>query len=353
MPIESLLRRYTGAMPTAPPRDKLVAWYPRAMLVVACVWFAQLYCTLRAPYIDLHRYALGQERMPFQGRDLMRWPLLAASHSTFLQHLTAGRSLLRSPEFLVMEVTTAISLLLAGLAAMKLYRLAAPNAPVPELPFALLIVICLFDFVLTVPFSFPYDLPATAFLGWGLYFALQGKFWALLPIFLLGTWNRETTLFLIGVVPLAAAARRGEIRWGHLRLREVLQTLVLFVLWLAITLLQKIVYAHNPSEAGPRISGNLHYLANPMLWPNILSASAFLLPYVYFNRAKIAFAPLRQSLLLLPFWVLLLLSVGQILELRIYGDISVLIAVAAAIILRQGLLPAKGAPGNHDSVTVG
>lgn len=351
--MDLLLCRYTEAMPTAPLRDKVVAWYPRAMLCVACVWFAQLYCTLRAPYIDLHRYALGQERMPFQGRDLMRWPLLAAGHSTTLQHLTAGRSLLRSPEFLVMEVTTAISLLLAGLAAVKLYKLAAPDAQMPELPFALLIVICLFDFVLTVPFSFPYDLPATAFLGWGLYFALQGRFWALLPIFLLGTWNRETTLFLIGVVPLAAAARRGETRPSHLRLREILQALVLFVLWLAVTLLQRTAYAHNPSEAGPRISGNLHYLANPMLWPNILSASAFLLPYVYFNRARIRYIPLRQSLLLLPFWVLMLLSVGQILELRIYGDISVFIAVAAAIIFRGGLFPAEDAPGNHDSVTGG
>lgn len=305
--------------------------YPRAMLIGACVWFAQLYCTARPPYIDLHRYALGLERMPFQGRDLMRWPMLAASHSATLQHLTAGRALLRSPEFLVMEVTAALSLLLAGWAAVKLYRLAAPDAPLPELPFALLIVVCLFDFVLTVPFSFPYDLPATAFLGWGVYFALQRRFWALLPVFLLGTWNRETTLFLIGILLLVAWSRAGS--WRRLSPRDLLQAGALVLCWLAITQTQRHAYAANPSEAGPRIAGNLHYLLNPLLWPNILSASAFLLPYVYLNRCRIAFAPLRVSLLLLPFWVLLLLSVGQILELRIYGDISVLVAVAAAVII--------------------
>ena len=301
------------------------------MLAIACIWFAQLYCTLRPPYINLQQYAHGLERMPFQGRDLMRWPMLAASHSVFLQRFTAGRALLHSPEFLVMELTAALSLLLAGWAAVKLYRLAVPRAPLPELPFALLIVICLFDFVLTVPYSFPYDLPSTAFLGWGVYFAVQRRFWALLPIFLLGTWNRETTLFLIGVLLLTSWAQAGS--WRRVRTRDIAETLTLFLFWLAITTFHRHLYAANPSEAGPRIIGNLRALANPLLWPNILSASAFLLPYVYLNRGKVAYAPLRAALLLLPFWVVLLLSVGQILELRIYGDISVLVAVAAASIL--------------------
>lgn len=289
--------------------------------------------------------------MPFQGRDLMRWPMLWASHSDWLQHLTAGRALLRTPEFLVMEIAAAVSLLLAGIAAIKIYHLAAPEAPLPELPFALLIVICLFDFVLSVPFSFPYDLPATAFLGWGLYFALQQRFWVLLAVFLLGTWNRETTLFLVPAVPLIATTRRsrsGPLAWTRPQGKEIGETAVLFAGWLAITAWQRHLYAGNPSEAGPRILGNLHQLLRPQLWPNILSASAFLLPYVYFNRNRIAFAPLRAVLLLLPFWVLLLLSVGQILELRIYGDISVLVAVAAALIfVGKASLPDVLPQGRH------
>jgi len=157
------LSHYTETVPPERLKSRLVALYPRAMLVVACLWFAQLYCTMRPPYISLHLYAHGRERMPFQGRDLMRWPMLAASHSNFLQHLTAARALLHSPEFLVMELTSAVALFFAGWAAMKLYRLAAPGAPLPELPFALLIVICLFDFVLTVPYSFPTICPPRPF----------------------------------------------------------------------------------------------------------------------------------------------------------------------------------------------
>ena len=328
-------------MSRSPLGAKLTAWYPRAMLALACFWFANLYCTARPPYIDLTRYAHGTERMPFQGRDLMRWPMLAAAHSAALQHLTAHRHVLHSPEFLVMELTAALSLLLAGLAAARIYRMAAPGAPLPELPFALLIILCLFDFVLSVPFSFPYDLPATALIGWGSYFALQRRFWPLLPVFLLGTWNRETTLFLIGVFGLALASvpDRSQptrdhriLSWRNLSPRGYAQLAALAVLWVAITQTQKFLYRANPTEAGPRVLANVHFLANPLLWPNILSASAFLLPWVYLHRRRIAFAALRNSLLLLPFWVLLLLSVGQILELRIYGDISVPIAAAAAVI---------------------
>ncbi len=327
----------------------LVRGYTPAMLVVACIWFARVYCTSRQPYIDLARYAAGQERMPFQGRDLMRWPLLLAGHSAYLQRVTATRALLRSPEFLVMEVVAAISLLLAGWAAVKLYRLAAPQAPLPALPFALLVVICLVDFVTDVPFSFPYDLPATAFLGWGIYLIMRRRFWPLLPVFFFGTWNRETTLFLVGVLLLVAAANDGRVALAHVRFQDWWQAGVLLAVWLAITQAQKHLYAANPSEAGSRIAGNLHDLLRPILWPNILSVSAFLLPYVYLNRHRIRYAPLRASLLLLPFWLLLLLTVGQILEARIYGDISVLIAVAASLIVVDRIQSWEKVPATEGS----
>lgn len=326
-------------------RERLSRLYAQAMLAVACLFFANLYCTSRPPYIDLTRYAHGTERMPFQGRDLMRWPLLAASHSTILQHLTAHRAILHSPEFLVMELTAAVSLYLAGIAATRIYRLAAPQAPLPELAFAVLIVLCLFDFILAVPFSFPYDLPATAFIGWGAYFALQRRFWPLLPLFLLGTWNRETTLFLIGIFALALlTTSAGDLRLQRLKPAQYAQLAALTLAWAVITTLQKHVYRGNPTEAGPRIAANLHHLANPLLWPNILAASAFLLPWVYLLRHRIQYPPLRNTLLLLPFWVLLLLSVGQILELRIYGDISVPIAAAISLVLYNGMQTGPAPP---------
>jgi hypothetical protein len=96
-------------------------------------------------------------------------------------------------------------------------------------------------------------------------------------------------------------------------------------------------YAANPTEAGSRIMSNLRDFTRPVLWPGILCGSAFLMPWIYWRRDLISAPRLRACVLLLPLWVLILFSVGQLLEVRIYGDIAVFIAVCAAAILRAEL----------------
>ena len=322
----------------SPRRHLKAAWYPRVALLFACVYFAQLYTTLKPSYLDLPAYALGQERMPFQARELMRYPLLLAGRSALLQRLTAGRSAVHTPELLALELSNCVCLALAGWAAVKLYRVYDSRSHMPWLPFALLIVICLFDFYLTVPFSFPYDLPATIFLGWGTYFVATRQFGFLLPVFVLGTWNRETTLFLILLMISMAFTRGGRWTWRSLSGQDILQIALLSALWLSITAGLHHRYAGNLTEAGSRVSGNLQALGHPLLWPNILSASAFLLPWIWLQRDRLPL-PLRAGALLLPFWVLLLLWVGQILELRIYGDISVFVAACAAWLIAGNTHP--------------
>ena len=103
-------------------------------------------------------------------------------------------------------------------------------------------------------------------------------------------------------------------------------------IWLLITATLHHRYVANATEAGSRITGNVRALLHPMLWPNILSASAFLLPWIWLRRDRLPI-PLRAGVLILPLWVLMLLGVGQILELRIYGDISVFVAVCAAMLI--------------------
>jgi hypothetical protein len=117
----------------------------------------------------------------------------------------------------------------------------------------------------------------------------------------------------------------------------VLEIAALCAAWVAVTLALHHKYAGNPTEAGSRIVNNLRDLSKPVLWPAILSGSAFLMPWIYWRRDLISAPRLRACVLLLPVWVLLLLCVGQILEVRIYGDIAVFIAVCAAAILRAEL----------------
>lgn len=324
-------------MTTERLRGRLADWYSRIIVFFVAAFVAQLYTIEPSPYLDLRKYALGQERMPFQARELMRYPLLWAGNSGFLQRHTAGRAGISSPERLVILLTTFVSILLSVWAARKIERMYWPKARVPLLSFAVLIVVFLFDFYLGVPFTFPYDPLSMMFLGWGLYLVLADRFWWLLLLFAVATWNRETTVFLILARAAVAVWREGRWRMRAVKLRDVAELAVLCVVWVAITAALHHKYAGNPTEAGARIVGNLHKLAKPVLWPGILSGSAFLMPWIYWRRDLISARRLRACVLLLPIWVLMLLCVGQILEVRIYGDIAVFIAVCAAAILRAEL----------------
>ena len=318
-------------------RSRLADWYSCITVVFAAAFAAQIYTIELPPYLDLRKYALGQERMPFQARELMRYPLLWAGNSAFLQRHTTGRAGMNSPERMVLMLVTFAAILLSVWAAQKIDRMYWPKARVRLLPFAVLIVVFFFDFYLGVPYSFPYDPVSMMFLGWGLYLVLTDRFWWLLPLFALATWNRETTVFLILARGAVALSREGRWRLRAVKLRDVVEVALLCVVWVVITGYLHHKYAANVTEAGPRIVGNLRNLSRPVLWPGILSGSAFLMPWIYWRRDLISAPRLRACVLLLPLWVLILLSVGQILEVRIYGDIAVFIAVCAAAILRAEL----------------
>src|SRR6185437_14168887 len=324
-------------MTTEPLRSRLACWYSRIIVVFAAAFTAQLYTIHLPPYLDLRKYALGQERMPFQARELMRYPLLWAGNSEFLQRHTAGRAGMNSPERVVLMLVTFVAILLSVWAAQKIDRMYWPKARVPLLPFAVLIVVFIFDFYLGVPFTFPYDPLSMMFLGWGLYLVLTDQFWWLLLLFAVATWNRETTVFLILARGAVVLSREGRWRLRAVKMRDVLEIAVLCVVWAAIMVAVHHKYAGNPTEAGSRIVDNLRDLMHPVLWPGILSGSAFLMPWIYWRRDLISAARLRACVLMLPVWVLMLLCVGQILEVRIYGDIAVFIAVCAAAILRAEL----------------
>ena len=128
-------------------------------------------------------------------------------------------------------LVTFAAILLSVWAAQKIDRMYWPKARVRLLPFAVLIVVFFFDFYLGVPYSFPYDPMSMMFLGWGLYLVLTDRFWWLLPLFALATWNRETTVFLILARGAVALSREGRWRLRAVKLRDVVEVALLCVVW--------------------------------------------------------------------------------------------------------------------------
>ena len=108
-------------------------------------------CRLVKQYLNLSRYIRGQERMPFQARELMRYLLLVASHSNLLQRVAKGHQVVNTQDLLMLEIISCISMLLAGWASVKIYRFAAPQGRVPYLPWAILVILCLFAHSVRLP----------------------------------------------------------------------------------------------------------------------------------------------------------------------------------------------------------
>ena len=214
---------------------------------------------------------------------------------------------MNSPERLVLMLVTFAAILLSVWAAQKIDRMYWPKARVPLLPFAVLIVIFFFDFYLSVPYSFPYDPMSMMFLGWGLYLVLTDRFWWLLPLFAVATWNRETTVFLILARGAVALSREGRWRLRAVKLRDVAE---------ARRAVCRVGGDH--ADAAPQVRGesdggrsadhpSICKILHPVLWPTILSGSAFLMPWIYWRRNLISAPRLRACVLLLPLWVLMLL----------------------------------------------
>ncbi len=310
-------------------------------LALATVNFVRYYIVSLMSYLSLRRYALGTERMPFQGRMLLMWPLRWAGDSALLRRMGSGRTgALRQPELAALNVIGLVAVFAAALLVTRMYRLASKRGDLPYLPWALMIVVCSYNYTghLEQNFLFPYDLASLAFFTAGIYLIYTRRFAWLLVLFPIATLNRETTLFLIPLVGLDAMATQTGLDWRQLRRGLVLAKLAaLSVLWGAVELYVHHRFAGNATEAGFRVRMNLAWLSHPKFWPAIAGTCAYLLPFLLLLRTRIADERVRAYVLILWPWIAFMFVYGQIVEERVYGELCALVALAATLILEETL----------------
>jgi hypothetical protein len=79
---------------------------------------------------------------------------------------------------------------------------------------------------------------------------------------------------------------------------------------------------------------NLKEILLPQQWPVLLSCSGFVLPFMFLNRRWIRDPGIYWSCaIILPLWLLGMMLVGVVLELRVFSETVALTAPAAALIL--------------------
>jgi hypothetical protein len=192
-----------------------------------------------------------------------------------------------------------------------------------------------FNYVLLNHYNYPSDFASLVFTIWGLTLLFKSRLAWLYPVFVLATFNRETSCFLILALAL--------LQWGKLPVgRLALHFLALCFLWLGIKLLLRWWFAGNPGEGTfeNHFRENRLFLAamlgrahgfDHFSWANarhlilVFGGIWVLIPLGWKNTPALA----RRLLWIVPIYFAAMMPVGVVHEVRIYGELIPILAVPA------------------------
>ena len=319
------------------------------LYVLATIQTAWCYLWLTRPYVNTALYEQGLERMPLQGRLLMRAPWRGA-HDNWVRHRLSRPFALShfwfpkpvQPEVMVQAIIDVACLLLAGFATTRMYEASSKTRVLKPASYHLFLATCLATYLLhTVQnFRFIYELPSLAFFATARYLLYMGKaWWTFVLLFIVATVNRETTLLLLPLYMITHAIKDGRLRAKLLVRREtLLVVLPLAALWIVWQLAVRHIFHANRSEFYPRLDWNIKSLLAPQAWPQLLSSCGYLLLLVVLLRRRIADATLQAWVWLIPVWLVFMFAYGILIETRVFGELIPFLVCATALILERSLL---------------
>ena len=328
------------------PKIQLL-WIVNAL---ATLQFIRFYVISTHFYLNLPAYLGGHERLPFQERVfplLLMWPI---QHSAWLMAAVSHRGSVdpaiqsaATPQTLGFYVVSLLSFVIAGFYVTRLYSAVTRSGLLRVLVYPAFLVVSLWTYVVHIDanYSYPYDLPSLAFFTAGLYYIYTRRFWPLAAVMFLGTFNRETTLFLIGIYLLDAASTGTTDQTSSLRSRFHLRTIpwarvaLLTVLWIVIKAFLAHTFAHNSrAEDYIRVKENMLRL-KPRLLPTLLNICGYLLPILWVMRNRLRPIRFANYIYIFPVWIAVMFVSGVILETRIYGELCSFATVSTVLLLEE------------------
>lgn len=328
--------------------ERLRAYLPLILTISIDIQFAIHYVWKGFPFLDLELFAHEKVPLPYGGRILTAWIFQQTAARPSVSQAVASHAArlplqLRSPYALVELMLVLIALLAASLACRATVRLLCGGGAYAEWTLLLIpaMMIYLTFFESYGFYAIPYDLPSLAFFSIGIWLVVAGRRLMLLPIFVLGTLNRETYIFItIFMLLYPAFSARSQ---GRSYLRALQPALpyacVQVACWIGIRLWVLHHFASAiPGEAKHgfvlQLAGNLHSIANPLQWPALVDLAALLvLPLALGWRwmADRAFA--KATAVILVLWASGMLLVGVFLEIRIFTELVSFVAPCVAMAL--------------------
>lgn len=177
---------------------------------------------------------------------------------------------------------------------------------------------------------YPYDIPSVLFFTLGLILLYKKNYLMYYPVFIIATFNRETTIFLT-LIYLVTAFEKNKIT------PVLLHCLAQAVIWASVKMYLASFYADNP---GPGYFVNFMYVnlamfVNPVNVVRIASSFGFAWIAVIFYFKLITDVFVKKSLIVIFPFFLGMFIVGNVIELRIYGELIPVILSAFLLIVNN------------------
>ncbi len=231
----------------------------RTLYLLATFQFVCCYLRHVPSYMRLMAYEHGSDRMPFQGRLLMMYPLRWAHQSSLFITVAAATDKFfpwflphATPESVLQLIVDTICIVITGAIAIRIYQAASKEQLLTQWIYPLVLVMCVSTYMLhsTQSLRYYYDFPSLLFFSAGLFLIyFRGHPLLFAAVFLLGTVNRETTLVLLLFFVLAHVIRYGRTDWSRLREVQMWAVVVpLAFVWVAWHLWVVWTFRHNASE---------------------------------------------------------------------------------------------------------
>lgn len=337
----------------------LLYWF---VTLLASLNFALAYVRLLSQPFFFPAYAHGRVQYPYQSRILMAIVFARTEHSRFLALICAhAHPPLNEPLKLLMVVVAFCAMVIAVYFVRLSLEFLTEDRNWAKWGSLSVIFMTYFQYILSSdsPFLYPYDLPSLAAFSVGIYLLLRRRWAWYYMLFIVGTFNRETTCFLTGFMVLFEyfPLRRSEQEpLRNLKARSAgaprdrslvigMHVLLQMLLWVGI----RYYSVHFFSSAAPHYvaltwTHNLREGFSPKHWPSLLSSFGFLWLVYLFGFKRIPYRALRWSGWLLLFWFAIMMCVGWNYEIRIYGELIPYMAISTVLIAHESFRMLAGKP---------
>ena len=329
LPLEALVRVSTPEEQRVRRRSTLLLVL---LYVAAAILIGRGAVTQNDTLFPLADYAHGRAPMPFQSRYAMVPVLRWAAQSRVMANVAHTlRNSCRGPEELTVQLTDALCLILCGPVVIALRRRFTPSVLLPWLAPALLLWIVAITF--TVRYEqrlyMPYDFVSLLLFSIGILACVDRRAWLFLLVMAAGTYNRETTIFL---VPVWLAAT-----WGRSHRALSLGAAVAgVVLWLLVRHQIHGWVGDASSGLMVDIKRNLTLLL-PHHLAQVFSVGGYLAIPMLLRRHLVSDRRLQLLWWGLAPFIASDLAFGLWNETRIFGELSLALAGTAALQFEQHL----------------